>query len=347
MSEAYEEPRSRPADPAGTRPKVDPASLESVPLIEPVIDADAEEITAEEGGEELASAGGGAAAAPVTPVASTSLSVAESLGGGGLARPRAAAEAPHAPRFQFILGALIALGLSAVALTAGLLFSNRDTLPPAWSAWHPTGPGFAAATQIGNHISAEYRLASGHQMLAVSGGPLAVAGVPVTVALRNDTTGSGNVSIVDGNGVLFKMCGLGPSCSIEGKPTAERLMLVRREALELALYTFEYIGGVNQVVVFLPPVTTASPSASGKTKLTHESRNAVFFRARDLVPELERPLSDTLTRSAPAVASVRSAPDAPLVDKLTTQSFYRFSFVQTGQDASVFLVLQPFTLSGQ
>ena len=51
------------------------------------------------------------------------------------------------------------------------------------------------------------------------------------------------------------MCGLGGACAIKGKASTTRFMLVRREALELALYTFKYDGDVDSVVV-LPPTKT-------------------------------------------------------------------------------------------
>lgn len=256
-------------------------------------------------------------------------------------------ESPHAPRFQFILGALLALGLSAIAITAYALSSGRSSLPTDWSAWHPSASGVAdAATQIANHVAGEYRQPVTGQLLAVKGGPLALDGVPVTIALKTGVAATGGVNVLNGNAILYKMCGLGPGCSITGKASAERLMLVRREALELALYTFQYVNGADQVVVFLPPVLHPMPAtgSSKKAKVTTDPTDAVFFRSSDLSQQLGQPLTSTLTQLAPSIDTVDKAPDTPAVDSLTSPSFYKFSFVQTSQDASLFLVLQPFAV---
>jgi hypothetical protein len=318
-------PHVYPPDPAGTRPKVAPTALEpsgrsSSGLVQPL------------GRTFRPPAGGSAAAA-----AAATAAVDEA--------PRPPVESPHAPRFQFILGALLALGLSAIAITAYTLGSGRDPLPTDWSTWHPTASGIAAATQIANHVAAEYRQPGG-QLLAVQGGPLAFDGVPVTAIALKTGAGAAGISVLAGNAVLYKMCGLGPSCSIAGKASAERLTLVRREALELALYTFQYVGGANQVVVFLPPVLHPAtvPGQPKKVKVTTDPTDAVFFKASDLAGELSHPLTSTLTQAAPNVTTVAAAPDTPAVEELTSPSFYKFSFEQTTQDASLFLVLEPFAV---
>src|SRR5205814_8586472 len=61
------------------------------------------------------------------------------------------------------------------------------------------------------------------------------------------------------NGVMYSLCGLGPSCSIaSGTPSQERGRLVRREILELALYTFKYESGIQSVIAFIPPKAPAA-----------------------------------------------------------------------------------------
>ncbi len=272
-------------------------------------------------------------APPATPVAAAAARPA----------PEPAVESPHAPRFQFILGALIALGLSALAITAYTLSSGRDPLPTDWSAWHPTASGIGAANQIANHVAVEYRLPDAAQLLAVKGGPLVYAGAPVSIAIKTGSAAA-DVSVLPGNAVLYKMCGLGPGCTIIGKASAERLMLVRREALELALYTFQY-AGADQVVVLLPPLLRpAAVTGQKKVKITTDPTNAVFFRSSDLSGELSHPLDTTLTRQTPGVATVDKAPDTAAVSALTSPSFYKFSFVQASQDNSLFLLLEPSTL---
>ena len=61
--------------------------------------------------------------------------------------------------------------------------------------------------------------------------------------------------------VTFSLCGLGSSCSIAtGKPSVARATLVRREILELALYTFKYVKSVKHIVAFMPPPAGTQPA---------------------------------------------------------------------------------------
>lgn len=318
-------------DPAGTRPKVTAAAEARPETITPLVGALGQTFR------------------PPPDLGSPAAAAAAAAASAGIANeaPRAPTESPHAPRFQFILGALLALGLSAIAITAYALSSGRVSAPTDWSAWHPTATSTTdGATQIANHVAAEYRQPVTGQLLAVKGGPLALDGVPVTIALKTGVAATGGVNVLNGNAILYKMCGLGPGCSITGKASAERLMLVRREALELALYTFQYVSGADQVVVFLPPVLRPMPATGSakKAKVTTDPTDAVFFRASDLSGQLSQPLTSTLTSQTPGIDTVDKAPDTPAVDSLTSPSFYKFSFVQTSQDASLFLVLAPFAV---
>lgn len=339
MSESKDirsDPRLRPPDPAGTQPKFDEASL--VPSDEAPLLADAEVIdsTAE---EELSEAGDAVAAEPFEvahaaepgELAGRANLLPERRAAAGLGPVAATVETPHAPRFQFALGALIAFAVAAIALTGALLINHKNPPAPAfWSSWHPTAVGGNPAQQIADHVGAEYRLPSRHELAAVTGGPLEVAGLPMTVALRSDPNNGGNITLVSGTGVLYRLCGLGAKCAIdEGKPTIARHLLLQREALELALYTFRYVSNVNQVVVFLPPPPGKDPS------------QALFFRPSDLSQSLSHPLYDTLTARTPSTTSVTRSADASIVDRLTTPTLYSFNLTQSNQDASVYLVLSP------
>jgi hypothetical protein len=227
----------------------------------------------------------------------------------------------------------VALGLAALATVVAIALggaSPAGDTGPTWSPWRPAGDRSSAAAQIARHIGPEYHLATGEQLVAVTGGPLQVAGLPLTIALRQAPAQGGQISLIDGKGVLYRLCGLGPKCAIAtGKPSTQRHLLLRREALELALYTFRYTDADN-VVVFMPPRLGKSPS------------QALFFRRRDVDPELGRPLEATLTLHAPRPNTVRRSPDALLVDRLTTQRLFDFSLTQANQDNRAFLVLEPF-----
>lgn len=236
-------------------------------------------------------------------------------------------EAPYASRFQLILGVL--LGIAAVAIVAALLAGSgpKDKGTPNWSGWKPdTKNRGDAAQEIANHVAPTYRLDAGGQLVAVKGGDLQFADLPVRPALADPS--SGNVAVLGGKGVLYTLCGLGPKCSINtGKPSAQRHLLLRREALEMALYTFRYVKGTAYVVALLPP------------KKGKDATQALFFTKGDVEGELNRPLTRTLPSPPPTSEGLNQA-DISTLQSLTDKSLFAFKFAP-GQDASVFLVLQP------
>lgn len=237
--------------------------------------------------------------------------------------------ARHEARFQFVLGALIAIAIVGV-LAAVLLLSAPAAGPDrAWSAWHPADGGSDGAQDIANHVAPEYRTDDGSQLVAVKGGPLEVAGLPVDIALESGQS----IALLDGDSVMYTLCGLGKKCAIKGgTPSTERHLLLRREALELALYSFHYLGGVDQVVALLPPAPGKKPT------------QALMFRHDDLSPELDRPLRGTIAGATPTPESVDGSARAGMIDRLTLSTLYQFTFQPT-QDAGAYLVLAPLKLS--
>jgi len=254
-------------------------------------------------------------------------------------------ETPYRSRFGFVLGALIGVGLAAATIAGALLVSGgSDSQKAGWSTWRPSADeGFAAAKQIASHVGKRYRLGDGSQLVAITSGPLEIQTLPLEIAVRTAPTG-GNIELVEGKGVLYTLNGLGPQGSIlKGKPSAERLLVLRREALELALYTFRYVDDVDMVVTLLPPAPPKKESAkdaasSSSTSDTEEHPvTALLFRPGDLESQLDVPLNATLARSAPRPETLRE-PEAGLIDRLTRPNFFKASF-QPSQDARVFLVL--------
>jgi hypothetical protein len=269
---------------------------------------------------------------------------------------------PHAPRFAALIGGLVGMAIGALALAVVLIGNGSGGPDPGWASWRPSDDGATAAQEIANHVGPEYRLANGEQLAVVTGGDLKIAELPVHVALRSS---SGAVSIVDGHTVLFTLCGGGLSCSIRtGKPSVARMLLLRREALELALYAFHDVDGVDNVVALLPPnseavaaslkaagakVSTAAKSATGAAAGSSSTATAagapvlgaaMLFRRDQLTTSLHQPLSTTLPPQTPDAATIERAPEAKLVDVVTGPSLFLPSIVQ-GQDASTFLVLDP------
>ncbi len=267
-------------------------------------------------------------------------------GAAALAEEEAPAPAPHVQtryrsRFGFVLGTLIGVALAAVGLAVVLAYDASDSggVRDGWSVWQPKdGNDLQKATQIAEHVAPNYRLGDGEQLVAVQPSGLEVGNVELSgVALRTAPTG-GDIELLDGNAVMYTLNGLGAHGSIEhGTPSQERHLLVRREALELALYTFRYLDDVDMVVALLPP----SKTDVEKSLKTNEQPplQALFYRPGDLRDKLNVPLGATISPKTPRPETIKlGAPDAQAIDALTNQNLFQASF-QQGQDANAYLVL--------
>jgi hypothetical protein len=246
-------------------------------------------------------------------------------------------------RFGFLLGALAGVVVAAVLVAVAVVVSQDDSVADAglasnWSAWHPSDTSVeGGAAQIADKVGAEYKHSDGHQLVKVTGQPLGI-----NVALR---PAQGQISLIDGNTVLYQLNGLGPNGSIKGgEPSAQRLQLVRREALELALYTFRYLPDVDSVVTLLPPPppkagADASPASAGilNTEASPDQMEAIFYRPGDLKPQLQIPLGNTVGAAAPAPDKMGGA-EGKMVDQLTMSNVFKWSLTRS-QDQTPYLVL--------
>ncbi len=248
-----------------------------------------------------------------------------------------------AGRFRAITIVLVLVGLLALIFAGGLASSKTKIEASAgWSAWAPSTSSTAAAQQIADQVGPQYKGSDGKQLVAVTGGELKLANLPVHIAIRGASGGS-NVEIVQGNSVLYTLCGLGPHCSIAtGKPSTARMLLLRREALELALYTFKYVDGTDNVVVLMPPRPGERniTLSTGKSTIAENQGTALLFQRKDYEAQLSQPLTATLPEAVPTIAEMPKAPEASEVDTLTGPDMFLVSIVE-GQDASAYLVLDP------
>jgi hypothetical protein len=250
-------------------------------------------------------------------------------------------ESPYRSRFGLLLGGLIGIAIATVAIGAAVYVGTggNNGAPDGWSSWKPdSDDGVGAAKEIATHVGRHYRLADGNQIVGVQAGPLEVFDVPLEVALRTAPQG-GNIDFIDGKGLMYTLNGLGPKGSVRGgKPSEARHLLLRREALELALYTFRYVKDVDLVVALLPP----KPPAEKKGKTAAASSQdaptqALFYRPGDLEPQLEIPLNATIPPKTPRPETI-PASESRRIDALTRGNLFLASF-QQGQDQKAFLVL--------
>jgi hypothetical protein len=129
--------------------------------------------------------------------------------------------------------------------------------------------------------------------------------------------------------VMYTLCGLGTACSIpEGQPSVERHALLRREALELALYSLTYVDGIESVLVLLPP----RPDGQAAT--------SVFLDRSDVKAALDQPLTDTLPAPLTPGIGEMSPEELQAVNRYTRSRVYSYQPLQA-QDGTFLMVLAP------
>jgi len=241
--------------------------------------------------------------------------------------------------YRFAL-AYTALGIILAAALTGLIalvISPGHHAAPPWSTWEPpSGSSQKVAAAIADHVARRYRLSEtgGQLVAAIANPPQVTSGTHniaiKAIAVRNAPQSNTGIAIYGTDKTNdYTLCGLGAHCSIAtGKATATRGLLVRREALELALYTFKFAPEVNSIAAFMPP-------PPGQT-----SSSILYLRKDDLKNQLHTPLDKTLPLDTPPLPTATDTTEQSTIDKLTLPHMftYKLSALQTGGAA---LVLDP------
>jgi hypothetical protein len=273
---------------------------------------------------------------------------------------RGRVRSPHAHKFRFATALLGVVAIGAI-VAAIVIASDQTSSGPTkqWSDWSPLDSGTQGATEIANHIAPLYRLSGIDQLAVVTvvnlGNPNdanpttgALNGLQVAVQTGSSATGSG-LSLLTGKTVAYNLCGIGSTdCSIGiGKASPNRLLLLKREALELALYTFRYIGGTDNVVALLPPghvvqnTLTSKPHSKPTSKPLHL---ALLFEHQELQPFLDQPITSTLPGVGEFPPTLREMPlwekttEAALVQQITERGQFTEQLEQA-QDGTHLLLL--------
>jgi hypothetical protein len=251
-------------------------------------------------------------------------------------------------RFAAVYLGLAVVAGGAIGAFVVLLARPDAPAPEQWSSWAPSGSTDARVRQIADQVSARYKLPSGSQLaVATVEAPPRVTvnadqpDLPVKrIVIRPDTSRgrqeASDVRVFDASQtVVYKLCGLSQDCSIsEGTASSDRHTLLRREALELALYTFRYVDDASHVVVFLPP-----PPVTNMTQ-ERQPQTSVFLARGDVRAQLRRPLAFTLSTEAPSVGEI-SVQEYPRIAELTNDRTYTFEYSYQPADNSVLAVLSP------
>jgi len=231
-----------------------------------------------------------------------------------------------------VLGAIL---VGAAVAFVVLVVKPGHKAPAAWSTWRPAAGSVTKMTsEIANHVSHEYKLNSrGAQLVAVVPSKPTVTSGTTNISIKAIAIRKApNYELFNSNkSEMYTFCGLGDHCSIaSGTPTSQRGRLVRREAVEVALYTFKFVPSVDSVIAFMPPAPGASTSS------------LLFLRKDNYKQELSHPLGQTLKLKQPPLPTQPDDSEATTIDQLTLSSIfsYQLTALQTGGAA---LVLDPAT----
>jgi hypothetical protein len=282
--------------------------------------------------------------------------VAEPVVGGGreMAAPREQASAPrvhHVGRFRWAFVALLALAAASLVAAVVLSSSTSRTTATAgnWSVWSPADGGLAGAQEIADYVAPYYRATPADQLAVVTAVNLNNASNPLQVAVPvSGSAGGGLVPLPASSTILYNLCGVNSAdCSIGvGTPSSDRLLLLRREALELALYTFKYLSGIQSVVAILPPGHTVQACTGICAKPAQKPvikplDIAIAFDRAELAPWLSHPLRTTLPEQLPpTVSQMANAPEAELVSVITAHGLFAEQSEQS-QAGSTVIALSP------
>jgi hypothetical protein len=231
--------------------------------------------------------------------------------------------------FRLAYGVLALAFWLSIAGFVILIVRPNHSKPIVWSAWKPDTQGLLGARQISLRIASQYRGTNGAQLVAVQPHGAQVQGLRLeAIGVRRLNSGGQIDPYIGMYGtdktLIYAFCGLQANCGLQGENTPERERAVRRAALELSLYSFKYLKGVDQVVSLVQSVKTGGTSA-------------VFLRKDDLGPELKHPLRDTLPLAAPSADS-KDAREAPVIDALTLANTFPAHF-EPLPDGDAILVL--------
>lgn len=261
-----------------------------------------------------------------------------------LARPK---PEPSVSRRRFGIAYLALAAIVGAAVGLVVVLATRDNghkQTQAWSSWAPPTTGTLGVREIARHVSSQYYLENGALFTSVVAGPMQIESsqgpIPVSaIVVRSGRAGVAeervNIAFPEA-GVFYQLVGTGANKSIPGQATLARGQLVRREALELALYTFHYLPQADYVLAFLPPPAGVSPQSPLFNR-------AVFLSRAALAEQLRTPLKNALppgeVKMTPSTLKPQQANE---IEAMTAGRVFRYDFQQAA-DQSVLVILSPVT----
>jgi hypothetical protein len=229
---------------------------------------------------------------------------------------------------RFIMANLVVVA-GFLAVLGLFVYLVRQGTANQWSSYKPKGGDvFVKAQNLSDHIAPNYKY-NGEPIAVVQAQPLLYGDTPVDgIGFANAPVRKAMRSLKQfepaGSTVAYVMCGTADKCGLSQIGAGETIPLLRREALELALYTFKYSPDVDSVVSLLPP--------EGNTT------GAIYLKRRQVEDELSKPLVATLPQHDVLSYSGMSEVERARVTRLTADHLYSSRFVQ-GPNGRTLLVL--------
>lgn len=271
--------------------------------------------------------------------------------GPAASRAERAHSSAYYTRFSLAYTVLIMLALAGVGALVLVLLRPAAPHSPPWSKFVPTGSALDMERQIATQVSSEYKAAQGGPLVTVFPGPLQAPGVvqgdngpqsvqvPVSLISVQPDVSTGRQEQGDftfyqpDSTVGYEMCGFGDpqrNCGVASSSEANPAELLRREALELALYTLKYVPGTNAVLTYFPG--SANPQAP---------TIAVFITRNDVKKSLHLPLARTLKTRKIELGAGLQVPDSGHV--ATLANVFTTSYQTLPSDGTAALTLTPVT----
>lgn len=238
-------------------------------------------------------------------------------------RPRSA----YSKRFM-LANLLVVAGFVGVLVLFGFLVS-KDASKQAWSDYQPKGSDvFEKAQNMVNHVAPKYRY-GGAPIAVVQAQPLlyrdaVVDGIAFTRPPLRQVGGRLTDFEPSGSTIAYVFCGQARACGLPQEGAGEVGLLLQRESLELALYTFKYWPDVRSIVTLLP--------ANG------QSSAAVFLRRRHVERFLDRPLNATLPPHEELTADSLTNAEREMIDRVVVNNTFSSRFEQAPNGRTVLLL---------
>jgi hypothetical protein len=234
---------------------------------------------------------------------------------------------PHGRRFIVANLVVVAGFFSVLGIFAYLVSSGATN---KWSAYKPKGSDiYDKAQHMADHVAPGYKY-NGDQIAVVQAQPLlyqdaVVDGIAFTRQPFRKIGSPYKQFEPSGSTIAYVFCGQAPKCGLPSAGAEDTVPLLRRESLELALYTFKYSPNVESIVSLLPP--------AGNTSY------AIYLRRRNFAKELSKPLAATLPSHGQLSYEEMDPVERATVDRLTVKNTYESQFAQ-GANGRTLLVLR-------